>query len=105
MIWYEKTYKKISKEEYKKLTKGMSKVEQLLLAVGVCKKLKPEITETFPPIRGLVEYCKHQENIRKIEYTEDNYEYFIEDGYSMQIMGNDKTIEAFKQAVEQAFNK
>lgn len=100
MIWYEKTYKKISKEEYKKLTEGMSELE-ILVADRFYKTLKPELTEGFRNFDGgILEYIREQEKILKLEYTEDYYDYFMEDGYGLNIMGSTETIEAFKRAFD-----
>ena len=97
MIWYEKTYKKISKEEYKKLTEGMCDLEVMLTDM-VAKKLKPEFADKFRNFDGgIMEYIRLQDSQPKVEYTEDDYDYFSADRYNLNIMGSAETIEVFKR--------
>ena len=97
MIWYEKTYKKISKEEYKNLTEGMCDLE-IMLTDRVAKKLKPEFADKFRNFDGgIMEYIRLQDSQPKVEYTEDDYDYFSAAGYNLNIMGSAKTIEVFKR--------
>jgi hypothetical protein len=96
MIWYGKEYKKISKEEYKRLTKDLSNLE-LLLTDRVYKKLKSELAPKISEGIGIVEYIRQQENLSEVEYTEDDYDYFLSDGYTLNIMGSAKTIETFER--------
>ena len=105
MIWYEKTYKKISKEEYKKLTEGMCDLE-IMLTDMVAKKLKPEFADKFRNFDGgIMEYIRLQDSQPKVEYTEDDYDYYESDGHQLAILGSEETIKAFQKELNTCANK
>ena len=105
MMYYERTYKKISKERYKQITKNMSDLE-IMLTDRAAKKLKPEFADKFRNFGGgILEYIRLQDDQQKVEYTEDNYDYYESDGHQLVILGGGETIKAFQEELSTCANK
>ena len=101
MIEYRKKYKQITYNEYWKVTKNMNSLEKALSPYHRKIKVDDLLHDEYVGIREYIRLMdKRYEEAEKTVSDPDDFEYFVEDGMDMIIMGSKDMHKRLMEAIK-----